>query len=527
MARASSQTVLGDFNGQVELDDGRVRLGPDQTMDLEGPGAHERRAVDLVLASGRQHQLYVTHGSDGSYALLPIIWATQAKKWLPTAMYQPGDLDPHSKNYWAGSDLSRGCFSCHLSQAYRSTQPPESRWIDLSINCESCHGPGAEHIRRRRAGRSDESYRSLRGLGRDEEARVCGQCHGFSLKPYVFPAASDGLPQIFVASLINGGLRPDGTQKSTSYQYPGHVLSQCFRNGALTCSGCHQPHSLAARSFIGETASGKDADRQCAICHRDKTPSHTHHKNALRCVDCHMSYSYIGDDPRRLQRTADHSISIPRPEESLRFGTPNACTTCHADRSAQWALDVLRRWGSTPGVRDWVEAIALGRKSAPGAGDRLVKLLDSDSAYLQASALDLLLLQPPDGKRAPLLERFARSDDPQLRAPAIRALMSYDAPRWAAIGLGDAHPFVRMETFSFIKDVSLLTPAAIDRDLADTLAYKRPPVDGLVHLITVRHRRHELKEAQALLDLLERIALPHERARLGIEAVRARLQTAP
>src|SRR5439155_14318883 len=127
-------------------------------MDLGG----ERRTVDLVLASGRQHQLYVTRGEGGGYALLPLIWSTRTREWLPTSMYQPGDLDPSSKNYWARSELSRGCFSCHLSQAYRANG--ETRWVDLSINCESCHGPGAEHIRRRRAGPSDEVLRSLRRL---------------------------------------------------------------------------------------------------------------------------------------------------------------------------------------------------------------------------------------------------------------------------------------------------------------------------------------------------------------------------
>jgi hypothetical protein len=515
MALPSNESVLGDFTAApVTLPDGVVTLGADWSMDLAG----DRRKVDLVLASGRQHQLYVTRGEGGSWALLPLIWSTRTRQWLPTSMYQPGDLDPASKNYWARSDLSRGCFSCHLSQAYRENG--ESRWRDLSINCESCHGPGAEHIRRRRAGRTDEVLPRLRGLGKEEDARVCGQCHGFALKPYVFPRAGDGLPRTFVASLINGGLRPDGTQKSTSYQYPGHVLSQCFRKGALTCAGCHEPHALTSRNFIGETA----ADAQCTICHRDKTPQHTRHKTALRCADCHMSYSLIDDDERRQQKTADHSISIPRPEESLRFGTPNACTTCHRDRDATWAQAALRKWGIDPGVRDWVETIALARKNAPGSVERLVKLLQSDSAYLRLSALDLLLLQPADPSLPPKLEPFARDPDPALRASAIRALTSYDAARWTAAGLADDDPFVRMETFSFVKDVSLLTPAAIERDLADTLAYKNPPTDGLVHLITVRHRRHELKEARALVDLLEKVALPFEKKRLDLDEVKRRLQ---
>lgn len=536
MRTPSRDSVAGDFGAAaIAVDGGTVQLATDAGgwfMNLQSAAGTDHRRVDLVLASGRQHQLYVTNGSDGSFNLLPLIWSTRTRTWLPTSLYQPGDLDPHSKNYWAGRDLTRGCFSCHLSAAFRRTgAQPTSAWIDLSIDCESCHGPGAEHIRRRRAGDSTEVLRDLRALGNDEDARVCGQCHGFSLKPYVFPRAADGLPEIFVGSLVNGGLRPDGTQRSTSYQYPGHVLSSCYRNGALTCKACHSPHSLSARDLTGAPADGEQSNRQCTACHRDRSDvrAHSHHAPSIHCIDCHMSYSWIEDDERRQQRTADHSISIPRPRESLAFGTPNACTTCHRDRSAEWALSALQKWHATRAleIRTWVETIALGRRSAPGAGERLTQLLGDDNGrYLQSSALDLLVLQPPDARWIPLLQPLASSPDPQLRALAIRALQTHDPEhraQWIALGLADAHAYVRMETFSFVKEVSLLPPAAIERDLADTLAHKNPPTDGLVHLITVRHRRGELKEALALVELLAAIALPSERARLDLDGVRTRI----
>jgi hypothetical protein len=527
MARPSDDSVRGDFAAApMQLRDGRVSLTRDAAgwgIDLDG----ETRRVDLVLASGRQHQLYITRGSDGSLALLPVLWSTRTHEWLPMSLYQPG---------WASLDLTRGCLSCHLSQSYRRLDgaTPQSAWVDLSINCESCHGPGAGHIRSRRAGSSDDNYRDLSALGREEESRVCGQCHGFSIRPYVFPRAADGLPQVFVTTLINGGLRPDGTQRSTSYQYAGHVLSACYREGALTCKGCHQPHALTPRDFIGEPAAGADSNRQCTICHRDKTADvkrHSHHAVEVRCIDCHMSYSWIGDDERRKQRTSDHSISIPRPEESLALGTPNACTTCHHDRGAEWAAAALKKWGASRalGVREWVETIALARKRAAGAGERLLRLLADEKAghYLHASVIDLLMEQPSDARWVTALAPFADGDDVELRGLALRALVTLDATerrRWVERGLADAHPYVRMETFAAVKDPALLTAAAIERELSDTLAYKNPPTDGLVHLITVRHRRGELKEALALLDLLERVALPSERARLDLDGVRGRLR---
>ena len=268
MAVASPDTVLAGFGGPpVTLADGSVsfsREGDDFFMDLASRGGHERRKVDLVLASGRQHQLYVARGADGGFALLPVIWGTKVKEWMPLSLYQGADLDPSSPKYWGAQDMTKGCVSCHLSQAYRHVGPDgvRSAYVDLSINCEACHGAGAEHVRRRRAGRTDEVYRDLSKLGSVEESRVCGGCHGFQLKPYVFPPADDKLPQIFVMSLLNDTLRADGTQHLTSYQYPAHVLSAGFRE--------RRCDARTAMRRTGSTARSKQGSRPRA---RNRTSS--------------------------------------------------------------------------------------------------------------------------------------------------------------------------------------------------------------------------------------------------------------
>jgi hypothetical protein len=542
MAVASPDTVLAGFDGPpATLADGSVsfsREGDGFFMDMASRGGHERRKVDVVLASGRQHQLYAVKGADGAMTLLPVVWGTKIKEWLPLSTYQAADLDPSSPKYWGAQDMTKGCTSCHLSQAYRhiGADGPRSAYVDLSVNCEACHGAGAEHVRRRRAGSTDEVYRNLATLGSVEESRVCGGCHGFQLKRYVFPPADDKLPQIFVMSLLSDSLRPDGTQHGTSYQYPAHVLSAGFREKILRCKDCHAPHGLEARSKLGESAEGALSNNQCTACHEDLVAPkpvavHSHHPVSVRCVDCHMSYSWVGDDDRKHQRTSDHSISIPHPEESMAFGTPNACTTCHKDKTPTWSVDALRRWKAKDalGVRGWVETIAMARKKDPGATSRLAAILTDSStvAYLKASALDLLLIQSPDASLVETVAPYATDPDPYLRASAIRVLDAYDPAgrsRWRAMGLGDIHPYVRMETFSMIKDVQTLTPQAIDRQLADVLQYMSPPTDGVVHVLTVRHRRGELREALSLVDLLQRLTLPREREHLNLEEVRGRIE---
>ena len=72
----------------------------------------------------------------------------------------------------------------------------------------------------------------------------------------------------------------------------------------------------------------------------------------------------------------DHSIRIPRPDLTLRLGTPNACNQCHADKSAQWASDSLQKWYShTPeGFQHHAETFHAAAENAPGAERALGEL---------------------------------------------------------------------------------------------------------------------------------------------------------
>ena len=73
------------------------------------------------------------------------------------------------------------------------------------------------------------------------------------------------------------------------------------------------------------------------------TAAHSHHAAAdpaLACASCHMpARTYMVVDPRH-----DHSFRIPRPDLSVKLGTPNACNDCHRDKPAQWAAAAVESW---------------------------------------------------------------------------------------------------------------------------------------------------------------------------------------
>ena len=40
-------------------------------------------------------------------------------------------------------------------------------------------------------------------------------------------------------------------------------------------------------------------------------------------------------------RRRDHTFQPPVPELTARYGVPNACTTCHEDKSPEWAAETM------------------------------------------------------------------------------------------------------------------------------------------------------------------------------------------
>ena len=45
-----------------------------------------------------------------------------------------------------------------------------------------------------------------------------------------------------------------------------------------------------------------------------------------------------------------HTFKFISPEVSEQYGVPNPCTSCHKDRTPQWASDALKTW---PGISAW------------------------------------------------------------------------------------------------------------------------------------------------------------------------------
>jgi len=135
------------------------------------------------------------------------------------------------------------------------------------------------------------------------------------------------------------------------------------------------------------------------------SPAHHFHSpgspGAL-CVNCHMpARKYMGIDARR-----DHAIRIPRPDLTVKIGTPNVCSGCHADRTPEWAADAIARWYGPDRRHEahYGEVLAAGRAGQRGAEESLLNLArdSSEPAIVRATALErppALRAREPSGER--------------------------------------------------------------------------------------------------------------------------------
>jgi len=157
-------------------------------------------------------------------------------------------------------------------------------------------------------------------------------------------------------------------------------------------------------------------------------------------------------DPRR-----DHSFRVPRPDLSVKLGTPNACNDCHRDKKAQWANDAVRGWyGPKKQPPHFAETIAAGRDGRPEALPKLMAVATDTKqpVIIRATALDLLPQYGSQGTAA--MVSALRDEDPLLRRTALRGLARLGPePRLKAVAplLKDPIRAVRIEAARVLTSV--------------------------------------------------------------------------
>lgn len=517
---ATADTVLGNFDGANVTFHGTtstfVRRGDAFVVRTDGPdGALADFEVKYTFGVWPLQQ-YLIPFPDGRMQALSIAWdarsqAAGGQRWFQ--LYPDEQIDHRDPLHWTRryQTWNSACADCHSTNLRTNYDATLDRyattWTDMSVACEACHGPAAAHVAWARHNPETRSV-SNRGLtvALDErravqwlptaagnsvrdpqlvshrEVETCAVCHARRT-----PLGSDSQPtgrllDTHAPALLDEGLYfADGQQDGEVYTYGSFVQSKMYARG-VTCSDCHDPHSGTLRA---------EGNALCAQCHAPATYERSRHllhdvgSAGAQCIACHApGRTYMGIDVRH-----DHSFRIPRPDLSVRFGVPDACTPCHTDRDARWAAGVIEAtYGSERrGYQTFVEALAIGRTGAAGA-DRTLAALARDPAIpaiARATALASLPRFPGSAARAAL--KLALADpDALIRAAALNALEMFTPPERGDLAeplANDAIKMVRVQAGRTLAAVPLdgLSPtrrAVREHALAEFVSSKEARADS-------------------------------------------------
>jgi predicted CXXCH cytochrome family protein len=403
-----------------------LRLRRDNSVPLGVIGAYyvdmvegvNTERYDIVLtyggALGKQQYLTRRENADGSlsYFVLPVQYNYEgntsndspedwpwrdyrSELWFDfggAALTQPDNAESFDNN----------CAGCHMT-GYRLEGSDVAGWaahavVDsdgafdydgdgrvelINTGCESCHGPGSEHLELSPRGSYIVSPGSLTP-GR--QAALCGSCHS---RPLGIGAGETGLPLSEANQMPPAGIRradfalnhtsrvsglpeaffdvddPKSADARANYQqYSDHIRSKHYRNPTrlTSCTGCHSPHANSADIAAMDTSGNDNA--LCTTCHSPEANPELYPLKAhvaavtgvgshnffddedFLCTECHMvptaksgaaikqlssPIQYYWNDvaSHRMVMTLWTDVLVT-PDRPLAF--TNQCGSCHADR---------------------------------------------------------------------------------------------------------------------------------------------------------------------------------------------------
>lgn len=172
------------------------------------------------------------------------------------------------------------CLACH-------GQPDrQGSGAHGGVRCESCHGPGSEHVRGIGLHSKAPAILNPKRLSPEAGMAVCAQCH-VGLARFSDPSPDD--------LLIANQVRAIQT-------------SECFLQSgkAFSCTSCHDPHS--------DSPAEARTVKTCLGCHSAVAARHSAIcpvNSKTNCVNCHMPS--VDKGPLHL---VDHNIRV-HPEQNV------------------------------------------------------------------------------------------------------------------------------------------------------------------------------------------------------------------
>jgi len=469
----------------------RMRLGAGEGF-LEERIGQETKAYRIVQVIGGKNVFYfLTPLRGGRLQTLPLAYDVRKKEWFDMAgssvRHFPGGASPTVNWKQWPYTFNTGCYGCHVSQLSTNYDPKtdtyHTTWTEPGINCETCHGPGQEHVKVCQAAPKDQPPKDMklirggRAFTHAQQNDTCASCHAKTV-PLTdsFKPGDRYFDHYDLVGFESPDFYPDGRDLGENYTLTSWSRSPCVLSGQLDCLHCH---TSSGRYKFAEP---KKANQACNPCHAARVadaPSHTHHPEGSpgnRCISCHMPMTEFA----RMRRS-DHSMLPPTPAATKAFGSPNACNICHTDKDAAWADGHVRQWHADDFQAPVLTRAALIQAARNGdwsnLPDMLTVLGDGKTDAVYTASLLRILRSCPDVRKWPAFLAATTSPSPLVRAAAAESLA--EAPSSEALVAltalaADDYRLVRVRAAAALSGVprQAIAPqhlAAVERATADYL----------------------------------------------------------
>jgi DmsE family decaheme c-type cytochrome len=258
----------------------------------------------------------------------------------------PAGAPPAVGVEYAGSDACKTCHEELYSKSFETT-PHFKTTLKGGHGCESCHGPGAEHVA---AGGDAGKIIRFGKLSRQQSSARCLSCHGESPGQAHFSRSAHASNGIGCLDCHSPHHAQEAQRLLTKAQpelcYGCHTAAKAdfakpyhhrVNEGLVECADCHNLHGTSGLRSVRAVAS---SDAVCAKCHTDKQGPFMFEHLPVKtegCTSCHTAHG--GTNPRLLRVSQTSLLCLqchtfptqgpigPAHNLSQKY---QACTMCHA-----------------------------------------------------------------------------------------------------------------------------------------------------------------------------------------------------
>lgn len=472
MLPPSEKTVKGNFDNITHTGDGVTsrffKKGNKYFINTEGEDGKNHDYEVKYIFGFTPLQQYLVEFPGGRLQVPRVSWDTKQKKWFN--QYAKQTVSSHDWLHWTGNSQNWNtmCASCHSTNLQKNydenTDTYKTSYSVMNVSCESCHGAGKEHndyIKGEDYKDGEKTKGSFLKLIKNgnqlEQINTCAPCHVRASEISNNHIRSNEIMDNYIPQIPDTEyFFADGQIDDEDYIYTSFLQSKMFSKG-VKCSNCHNPHSTKLKKIDNQTC------LQCHVPQKYNVPTHTFHpvgSQSSLCVSCHMPGKiYMGNDLRH-----DHSFRVPRPDLSVTYGTPNACSNCHQDKSNKYLAEAIVKWYGPKREYHFADDLIPGSRLDAESETHLKKLIENKQTpnIIKATAAFYLGKIQTQTSLSILLKSL-KNKDAQVRYRALTSLANFQSASWIdAVGplLSDKVRAVRIAA----ADLYITIPSAQIKD---------------------------------------------------------------